>query len=127
LPSSKTEREQYANQVGADGWQLLDAVDEASTPSWLRELPAVQTLRRMWVQQYHPRKLRAPWTARRSSSKPDDAPEAPDEEPDGHWRAKAELAPSNQAQNSPYDPDARDGKKRETSRVGYKLDMTETC
>ncbi len=51
LPSSRTEREQYANQVGADGWQLLDAVDEASTPSWLRELPAVQTRRRVWVQQ----------------------------------------------------------------------------
>ena len=59
LPSSKTEREQYANQVGADGWQLLDAVDAASTPSWLRDLPAMQTLRRVWAQQYHARAMHA--------------------------------------------------------------------
>jgi transposase len=49
LPSGKAERERYANQVGADGWQLLDAVATASTPSWLRDLPAVQTLRQMWA------------------------------------------------------------------------------
>ena len=54
LPSSKAEREQYANQVGADGWRLLDAVDEPATPSWLPALPAVQTLRRVWAQQYPP-------------------------------------------------------------------------
>ncbi|HEV2459950.1 MAG TPA: transposase, partial [Ktedonobacterales bacterium] len=53
--------------------------------------------------------------------------EASDEEPDGRWRAKAELAPADQVQNSPYDPDARYGKKRETSWVGYKLHVTESC
>lgn len=30
-------------------------------------------------------------------------------------------------QNSPYDPDARYGKKRETTWVGYKVHLTETC
>jgi len=128
LPSTKTEREQYANQVGADGWPLLDAVDGVSTPSWLCELPAVPTLRRGWVQQYHPRQPRALRTARRPASKPDaKSGDAPDAEPDGHWRVKAELAPSHQLQNSPYDPDARYGKKRETRWVGYKLHVTETC
>jgi transposase len=132
LPSSKAEREQYANQVGVDGWQLLDAVDAASTPSWLHDLPAVQTLRRVWAQQYHPRQPRAPRTARRPVSTPDDdqqddeQDDAHDAEPDGRWRAKAELGPSDQMQSSPYDPDARYGKKRETSWVGYKLHMTET-
>ncbi len=117
LPSGKAERERYANEVGADGWRLLDALDAAATPSWLRELPAAQTLRRVWAQQYHPREPRA---ARRPSSKQDD-------EPDGHWRAKADLPPSNRLQSSPYDPDARYGKKRQTSWIGYKLHVTETC
>jgi len=128
--------------VGADGWRLLDALDAPATPSWLRELPAVQTLRRVWAQQYHPREPRA---TRRSSSKHNDIDNddtrtsgpggLPDEEQDGgpggesdgRWRAKEELAPSSQLQNSPYDPDARYGKKRETSWVGYKLHVTETC
>jgi transposase len=30
-------------------------------------------------------------------------------------------------QNSPYDPEARYGKKRETTWVGYKAHLTETC
>jgi transposase len=133
LPSGKTERERYANQVGADGWQLLDALDAPATPAWLRALPAVQTLRRVWAQQYHPREPRAP---RRSSSThnrgqggstDEEQDGGPSGESDGHWRAKAELAPSNQLQNSPYDPHARYGKKRETSWVGYKLHVTETC
>ncbi len=147
LPSGKAEREQYANQVGADGWRLLDALDEAATPAWLRDLPAVQTLRRVWAQQYHPR---APRVARRSSGKHDNSNDdddtqtsgqggSPDEEQDGgqdggqdgesdgRWRAKEDLSPSNQLQHSPYDPDARYGKKRETSWVGYKLHVTETC
>lgn len=47
LPRGKAERERYANLVGADGWQLLDVLDEGATPAWLRELPAVQTLRRV--------------------------------------------------------------------------------
>jgi transposase len=134
LPSGKAERERYANQVGADGWGLLDAVDEAATPAWLRDLPAVQTLRRVWAQQYHPRELQAP---RRSSGKQNSGPEGDSQDGEteggqegergGHWRAKADLLPSNQLQSSPYDPDARYGKKRETSWVGYKLHVTETC
>ncbi len=131
LPSGKAERERYANQVGTDGWQVLDALDETAAPAWLRELPAVQMLRRVWGQQYHPRhphQPRAPRAARRPSGKPgEQQDDARDEELDGHWRAKAELAPSDQVENSPYDPDARYGKKRETSWVGYKLHVTETC
>ncbi len=50
LPRGKAERERYANPVGADGWHVLDALEEAATPAWLRALPAVQTLRRVWDQ-----------------------------------------------------------------------------
>jgi transposase len=55
LPKGPAEREQYANEIGADGWQILEALDDPATPSWLRDLPAVQVLRQVWAQQYHPR------------------------------------------------------------------------
>jgi hypothetical protein len=35
--------------VGTDGFALLEAVYAAEVPSWLREVPAVQTLRRLWL------------------------------------------------------------------------------
>jgi hypothetical protein len=44
LPKEEEERQQYANQVGADGWLLLDALQALSTPDWMKDLPAVTTL-----------------------------------------------------------------------------------
>jgi transposase len=103
LPTGKAARQAYAEVVGADGWDLLAALDETGAPAWLREISAVQTVRRVWAQQYHPR------------------------EAGGHWRQAEDLLPAGEIQNSPYDPDARFGKKRDTSWVGYKLHVTETC
>jgi hypothetical protein len=45
LPKEEEERKQYANQVGRDGWALLEALDAPSTADWLKSLPAVMTLR----------------------------------------------------------------------------------
>jgi len=45
LPKEEEERKQYANQVGVDGWALLDALDAPSTADWLKTLPAIMTLR----------------------------------------------------------------------------------
>jgi hypothetical protein len=50
LPKEQ-ERQQYANQVGADGWLLLEALESADTPDWMKTLPAIATLRTMWEQQ----------------------------------------------------------------------------
>src|SRR4051812_14394115 len=36
-------------------------------------------------------------------------------------------SPVNQRLHSPYDPDARYAKKRDTSWIGYKVHLTETC
>jgi transposase len=121
LPKNKAEREQYANQVGADGWHLLDAREESATPAWLRELPAVQTLRRVWAQQYHPRD---PQTARRLSGKPSESDEehraeAGDGLQSGPWRAKDDRPPAAQMQHSPDDAQARYGKKRNGRRAGW--------
>jgi hypothetical protein len=35
------ERKQYANQVGADGWGLMGALEAPLTPDWLKTLPAI--------------------------------------------------------------------------------------
>lgn len=61
LPKEEEERKQYANQVGADGWTLLDALDAASTADWLKTLPAIMTLRNIWQQQFEPREQGGQW------------------------------------------------------------------
>jgi transposase len=102
LPQGEEERRDYANQVGADGWTLLQALDASSTADWLKTLPAVTTLRTIWEQQFEP------------------------QEKGGQWRLEPAL-PAGQLINSPYDLDARYGKKRSTLWVGYKVHFSETC
>jgi len=102
LPKEEQERKAYANQVGADGWMLLDALEASDTPDWMKTLPAISTLRTMWEQQFEPR------------------------EQGGQWRAEPVL-PAAQLINSPYDLDARNGKKRATVWLGYKVHFTQTC
>jgi len=102
LPKEEEERKQYANQVGTDGWMLLDALDAPATPDWMKTLPAIITLRTMWEQQFEPR------------------------EQGGRWRQEPAL-PATQLINSPYDLDARNGKKRTTFWLGYKVHFTQTC
>jgi hypothetical protein len=93
-PSGEQERKQYANQVGTDGWLLLDALQAPCTPDWMKTLPAVTTLHTLWEQQFEAR------------------------EQGGQWRQEPAL-PATQLITSPYDLDARNGKKRSTlqSRV----------
>lgn len=87
LPKAEEERKQYANQVGADGWALLDALDAPNTADWLKTLPAIMTLRTIWEQQLDPR------------------------EQGGQWRTEPAL-PAAQLINSPYDLDARYGREK---------------
>jgi transposase len=82
LPKTLTDRQAFAERVGADGFALLQAVYAADAPAWLREVPAIQTLRRIWVQQYY-----VPTTSVR-------------------WRVADDLPPSADMLNSPYDLDA---------------------
>lgn len=105
LPRDLPARQALAAQIGAAGRQLLHAVYAPTAPAWSREVPAVETLRQVWVQHYH----------------------APD--PDGavRWRADHERPPCARRISSPHDPEARYGRKRETSWTGYKVHLTETC
>jgi transposase len=103
LPNGKQAREAYAVLIGGDGATLLSAVYAQTAPSWLRELPAVQTLRHVWVQQFY-------W-----------------EKGELRWRDLCNTPPAGTVINSPYDPEALYAQKRETSWIGYKVHVTETC
>jgi len=102
LPKEEEERKQYANQVGSDGWLLLDALGASDTPDWMQTLPALTTLQTIWEQQFEPR------------------------EQGGRWRPEPAL-PATQLIASPYDLDARNGKKRATVWLDYKVHFTQTC
>jgi transposase len=107
LPAA-TDRDTWLREVGEDGFHLLSAVWRPASPTWLRQVPAVQVLRQAWVQQYHR-----------------------DRGDDGHERVHAregeDLPPSRQRLASPYDAQARFGTKRTTGWTGYRLHLTETC
>ncbi len=102
LPDALAERLALAAQVGTDGRHLLAAIAASEECDWLPRVPAVETLRRVWVQQFYA------------------------EEP-ARWRAASDLPPSAVVISSPYDPEARYCKKRETIWTGYKAHFTETC
>lgn len=104
LRKAEGERQALAEQIGADGRAVLGAVD-ADAPRWLRDLPALQTLRQVWIQQYYA---------------------VPADEP-MRWRAWADLPPASQMINTPYDVAARYSLKRTTAWTGYKVHLTETC
>jgi transposase len=94
LPQSQEERQAMAELIGRESSQLLTDLYAAEAPAWLREIPAVEILRRICVQNYV-------WV-----------------EGQLHWRSNDNLPPGNQFINSPYDPEARYGKKRETRWTG---------
>ena len=102
LPKSREKQNAYVQQVGADGLQLLQAIDDPTAPAWLSELEALRTLRVIWIQNYT-------WVD------------------DGRlrWRNETEMPPASLYINSPYDTQARYNRKRTTSWVGYKVHLTE--
>ena len=52
LPDGKAKRADLAVRYGQDGYHLLRQVHDPGAPGWLRDLPAVQALRRIWIQQF---------------------------------------------------------------------------
>jgi hypothetical protein len=53
LPGGKARRADLAVRYGRDGYHLLRQVHGPGAPGWLRDLPAVQALRRIWIQQFY--------------------------------------------------------------------------
>jgi transposase len=95
LPKAEGDRLALAEQIGEDGKKVLTAVFDPLAPDWLREIPAIQVLRRIWVQNYF------------------------FEDGQLRWREAENLPPATLFINSPYDPEARLGKKRSTLWTGY--------
>jgi transposase len=104
FPQQEAERTAYAEMVGCDGYTLFAALHAETAPSWLHELPAVETLRQVWLQNF-----------------------LPVYEGGARWRDKADLPPGAQYINSPYDPEAHYAKKRAHTWLGYKVHLTEAC
>jgi transposase len=69
----------------------------------LRQVEAVETLRRVWIEQFQLIEGRA------------------------QWRGPEDHPPPSQLITSPYDTDARYATKRGSSWRGYKVHITETC
>lgn len=103
LPTDDKERQELAKATGRDGYWLLEVIWYEQSPDWMRLSPAVETLRRVWVQSFMTTESGVQWRA------PDNTP------------------PSSLRINSPYDTDARYASKRSTSWAGYKVHLTETC
>ena len=111
-PASQARRRELAIAYARDGYALLEAVWDRSSPGWLRELPAVDVLRRVLVQNY----------TRIISADGREVIKRREKEPQGDG-----LPPGHARIASPYDLDARWGAKRGASWLGYKLHITETC
>jgi len=104
LAKNAARRDERARTVGEDGHALLAAAFDPSAPCWLRQVPAVEILRRVWVQQFY---LSAEGV---------------------QWRTTEHgIPPSSLFLSSPYDTDAHLGRKRTTKWIGYKAHLTETC
>ncbi len=103
FPTRWAARAAHADQIGADGLVVLTGVAAPAAPVWLRQLPAVELLRQIWLQQYQISDGRIRW-----------------------WDKK-NLPPAAIRYCSPYDEQARTGTKRDTSWNGYKVHLTETC
>ena len=52
LPDTKSERQALAEQIGRAGQHLLAAIARATDQPGLVEMPAVEILRRVWIQQF---------------------------------------------------------------------------
>ena len=81
----------------------MEAIYSSEALTTLRQLPAVETLRRLWLQQFY-------------------APEST-----VRLRAQEDRPPCVQQIRSPYDIEARYGTKRTTHWTGYKVHLSESC
>lgn len=106
LPKSEVKRKALAQQIGEDGYLLLEASISPEAPEALAESRMLEVLRRVWIQQYYR-----------------------DGDDQTHWRTKQDYGqpPANLMISSPQDLDSHLSVKRSTEWIGYKVHFTETC
>lgn len=103
LPKDKAARQQLAETIGQDGYHMLERIYSAEALPWLRQVPAVETLRQVWLQQY--------WLDKGQVKR----------------RQPREMPPVSQWLRSPFDTEVRYGSKGDRTWIGYKVHFTETC
>ena len=103
LPQTKSELGQLQLRIGRDGHHLLSAIYSEDAPDYLAQIPSVEIMRQVWIQQYY--------------------------QDNGvlKLRTRNQLPPNKQLIESPYDPEARNRTKRRTNWTGYAVHLTETC
>ncbi len=104
LPKTKEAKQVLADQMGQNGAKLLGAIYSPDSLQLLREVPAVEMMRRIWLQNY----LQTGEGVRFRT------------EEDGIPKAARFIS-------SPHDQDAHLGRKGSNSWMGYKVSLTETC
>lgn len=114
LPKDQTQRETYAQTVGADGFTLLDALERPEVPEAWRQLPCVTTLRQLWQDHYE----------RQAGKGPTETPQAPNQV---RFKAVRALPRAAEHIESPYDIDARYRTKGSTQGTGSMVHGSETC
>jgi transposase len=93
-----------AEAIGQDETVLLDNIYSKGAPEWFRYLPAIEALRRVWVQNYY------------------------EVDQEVRWRTETEgILPPARSIGSPYDQDAHYGRKYTTPWIGYNVHITESC
>lgn len=103
LPKNKQDQKELALTIGSDGVHLLTSIHSDPDFAWLATIPAVETMRQIWEQQYVT------------------------ENEVLRWRTNQETPPATIRIISPFDVEARQAKKRDNHWLGYKVHLTETC
>ncbi|MFC3454766.1 IS1182 family transposase, partial [Amycolatopsis speibonae] len=105
MPKSAAARAKLGGQIGVDGWELWTRISGADAPEGLGALPAMATLRLVWLQQFHRDSTNAVI-----------------------WRDKDKHGqpPASIRIDSPFDIEARRAVKRGMGWTGYKDHYTET-
>jgi transposase len=102
FPKKESQKQQLREQVGRDVDRLLTNLNATGAPQQARDLPEVVLLRQIFAQHYEKKGEQVKWR---------DGP----------------AVDNNERVVSPYDPDARSSRKRDTIWLGYKVHLTETC
>lgn len=103
LPRKAAERVALTQVIGQDGYELLEHITAPTASLWLRELPAVRVMHRVWLQEFY--RVDTQIFCREATNSP----------------------PTGEEICSPYDPQARYGRKRDAKWIGYKVHLSETC
>ena len=90
LSHSELKREELAETIGQDGFDLWEMISQSPQAELLRLVPAVETLRQVWLQQYYVDEGRP------------------------RWRQPKDMLPSRQKIISPHDTEARFSVRRNT-------------